>query len=91
MADVQELLDVDLQSWVHGTRIFKTDDDKYFLVDSDLADYPTGSRITSVRRPTAVIFCNAEGMVESLIPDHTFPPGTTAEDAISELGYTLIV
>lgn len=82
-----EIVNVDLSHWVAGTRLFRTGD-RYFVIDADLADYPE-SRNTFIRRNTAVLYCNPDATVTDLIPDHTFPPGTTAEEAITALGYTL--
>ena len=85
---VTEIVDVDLGRWAPGTRMFKTGDDQYFVVDADTAAYPDGPN-TFLRRHTAVLFCNADGSVTDLTPDYTSPPGTTAEDAITAMGYTL--
>lgn len=83
-----EIFDADLAHWVPGTRFFSTSDDRYFLVDADLTEYPN-NKITYRRRQTAVLYCNADATVADLIPDHTFPAGTTPEEAIALLGYTL--
>lgn len=88
MATATEILDADLNHWVPGTRFFQTSDDTYFVVDADLTEYPD-NRVTYRRRQTAVLFCNADATVTDLVPDHLFPPGTTPEDAIAQLGYEL--
>jgi hypothetical protein len=88
MAAVTEVLDADLSQWVPGTRLFSTSEGQYFVIDADLGDYPIGPN-TWIRRATVVLYCNPDGTVSGLTPDHVFPPGTTAEDAISDLGHTL--
>lgn len=88
MATATEILDIDLNHWVPGTRFFHTSDDQYFVIDADTTDYPN-NRVNYRRRQTAVLFCNADATVTDLIPDHTFPAGTTPEEAIALLGYTL--
>lgn len=40
-------------------------------------------------QPTTVIDCNPDGTVEHLTPLHTFPPGTTYEDALKQSGYPI--
>lgn len=40
-----------------------------------------------VIRPTVVFECNDEGIALSLTPIHKFPPGTTHEAALGEMGY----
>ena len=87
METATEILDADLGHWAPGSRMFSTSDDQHFVVDADLAEYPTGIRI--VRRETAVLYCNADGTVTDLTPDHTFPPGTTAEEAVAAMGYLI--
>ncbi len=88
MATATEVLDVNLSHWIPGTRFFQTSDGQYLVIDADVAEYPNG-RVTYRRRQTAVLYCNLDATVTDLIPDHTFPPGTTAEDVIAQLGYTL--
>ena len=89
MATATEIIDADLNHWVPGTRFFSTSDDQHFVVCSDLTNYPTRGAFTYIRRQTAVLFCTPEATVTDMTPDHTFPPGTTAEQAITQLGYTL--
>lgn len=88
MPTATEILDIDLNHWVPGTRLFRTSDDLYFVVSSDLEDHSHKS-IKVIRRQTAVLYCNPDATVTDMIPDHTFPPGTTPEEAIALLGYTL--
>ena len=83
-----EVTDMDLSRWAPGSRMFSTSGGQHFIVDADLTEYPHGA-IKFVRRQTAVLYCNPDATVTDLIPDHTFPPGTTPEDAIAQLGYTL--
>jgi hypothetical protein len=89
MVNVQEIFGVDLAHWIAGVRFFGTDDERFFVIDSDVADYPTDRNFSFVRRETSVLFCNPDASVTDLIPDHVFPPGTTCEDAISEIGFNL--
>ena len=88
MKTATEILDADLNHWVPGTRFFSTSDGKYFVVDADTADYPRGP-FTIIRRDTAVIDCTADATVISPISKQLFPPGTSAEEAIAAMGYTL--
>jgi hypothetical protein len=90
MVNVQEIFGVDLAHWIAGVRFFGTDDGRFFIIDSDVADYPSGRNLIFVRRETSVLFCNADGSVTDLIPDHMFPPGTTCAEAIAEIGFNLI-
>ncbi len=83
-----EIHDLDLSHWAPGARFFSTSDDKNFIVDADLTEYPSGAT-RFIRRETAVLYCNPDATVTDMVPDHTFPPGTTAEDAITGMGYTL--
>lgn len=84
-----EVMDVDLSHWVPGARFFSGSDGQHFIVDSDVMPHPERSRITFIRRNTSVFYCNDDATVTDLIPDHVFPPGTTAEEAVALLGYTL--
>jgi len=83
----QEILDVDLSSWVPGTRLFAAGDG-HLLIIADLSEYPD-SRMKFIRQPTAVLTCTADATVTDMTPTHNFDPGTTAEDALAALGYTL--
>lgn len=85
---VTEVTDADLSHWIAGTRLFETADSTYFVVSADLNDYPADSSVTFIRRPTVVLYCDPGGAVTDLIPDHSFDPGTSAEDAIAALGFT---
>ncbi|AUV61991.1 minor tail protein [Mycobacterium phage SWU2] len=42
-----------------------------------------------VVRPTVIFECNDEGIATSLTPVHKAAPGTSHEDALAELGYTV--
>lgn len=88
MAAATEVTDVDLTHWVPGSRMFHTDGGVYYIVDADLAEYPTGPN-TFIRRQTSIFECDAAGVVSDLTPDFTYPPGTTAEEALAEMGYTV--
>jgi hypothetical protein len=83
-----EIQDIDMGSWAPGTRFFSGSDGKHFVIDTDTTEYPTGPT-RFIRRDTAVLYCNADASVTDLTPDHVYPPGTTAEEAISDMGYTL--
>ncbi len=85
---VTEPNDVDLNHWTPGARFFAASDGKFFIVDSDTMPAP-GFVTTVIRRPTAIFYCGPAATVTDLDPDHMFPPGTTPEQAIAELGYTL--
>lgn len=89
MKTATEITDTDLNHWIGGTRLFHTNNNEYFVVCSDLTDYPTSGSVKFIRRQTSVLFCTPEATVTDMIPDHTFPPGTTTEDAIAALGYEL--
>jgi hypothetical protein len=80
---------VDLSFWMPGARFFHTSDDQHFIVDADLTDYPENGPIRFIRRNTSVLYCTAAATVTDMIPDHIYPPGTTAEEAIALLGYQL--
>jgi len=42
-----------------------------------------------VPQPTTVIGCNPDGSTDNLTPVATFPPGTSHEDALAEMGYVI--
>ena len=83
-----ENTEVDISHWVPGARFFSTEDGKHFIIDADLTDYPNG-QTTFIRRETAVLHCSPDGMVEDMVPDHLYPPGTTPEFVLTDLGYTI--
>lgn len=89
MATAQENPDVNLNHWIPGTRFFSASDGKYFVVDADLTEYPNSGPHTFLRRETVVLYCNPDATTTDLVPDHTFPAGTTPEEAVIQLGYTL--
>lgn len=86
MATATERTDVDLGGWAPGTKFYSTDDDQHFVVDADLADY--GS-FKVVRRPTVILYCTETAGVTDLVPDFTFDPGTSHEDAVHLAGFEL--
>lgn len=88
MLTATENLEFDLSHWAPGTRFFSTSDDKHMVVDADTTEYPTGPT-KYIRRDTAVLYCNPDATVTDLVPDHVFAPGTTAEQALQELGYEI--
>lgn len=86
MATATERADVDLGAWVPGTKFYSTDDGRYFVVDADLLDY---APFKVVRRPTVILYCSETAGVTDLVPDFTFDPGTTHEDAVQLAGFEL--
>jgi hypothetical protein len=84
MATAVENTESDLSHWVPGARFFSTSDGKHMIVDADLTVYPSDR---FVRRVTAVLYCNPDATVTDMVPDHIFPPGITAEEALTDLGY----
>lgn len=83
-----EILNADISHWGGWCRLFQTSDDKWFVVDADVAAPPAWIT-TVIRRKTAVFWCNEYGGVTDLIADFEFPPMTTAEQAVENMGYTL--
>ncbi|MFV8266490.1 hypothetical protein ACNQR9_26080 [Mycolicibacterium peregrinum] len=86
MTTAFERTEVDLGGWAPGTRMFSTDDNRHFVIDADLGDY---GHLKVVRRPTVILYCTETAGVTDLIPDFTFDPGTTHEDAVRLAGFTL--
>lgn len=84
MATAVERTDVDLRGWAPGTRFYSTDDGQHFVVEADLEDY---GPFRVVRRPTVILYCTDTAGVTDLIPDFTFDPGTTHEDAVRLAGF----
>lgn len=87
MKTATENTSVDISHWVPGARFFSGSDGKHFIIDADLTVYPEGPT-NFIRRQTAVLYCSDQGVVEDMVPDHLYPPGTTPEAALAELGYT---
>ena len=85
----REITDYDLSHWIWGTRFFSADDGKHFVVSADLEEYPTDGRFTYIRRDTVVLYCTPEAGVTDMDVDFTFAPGTTPEEAVAQMGYTL--
>lgn len=56
---------------------------------SALVGHPIIGRHKIIQRPTTVIDCYPDGTVEHLTPMHTFPAGTTHDQALELAGYTL--
>ncbi len=76
--------------WPSGVRFFDTSDGKYLMILADLEVYQN----PNVRRDiTSVFYCDETGMPTpaDMVADHEFPAGTTHEEALSELGYTVQV
>lgn len=83
-----EVTDVDLGHWVSGARLFECSDGRWLIIDADIEEHPDAGSISFVRRDTSVFVCSEQATVTDMTADHTFPPGTTAEAALAELGYT---
>lgn len=88
MATATEVTDVDLAAWGPGTKFYTASDGTHFVVQADRDDY-SQLRDTIVRQPTVILYCTPTAGVTDLDVDHTFPPGTTHEDAVTGAGYTL--
>lgn len=84
VATAVENTDADLSHWVPGARFFSTDDGKHMVIDADVTVYPSER---FVRRGTAVLYCNPDATVTDMVPDRVFPPGTTPEQALADMGY----
>lgn len=81
-----EDVQADLSQWVPGARLFALGDDQWMVIDADTTEYPDGPTVF-IRRDTCCFYCGPGGVVTDLVPDHTFPPGTTAEEALAALGH----
>lgn len=84
-----EPIGVDMNNWAPWCRFFQTSDDKNFVIDADLLPVP-GWIATVIRRPTAVFYCTANAGVTDMNADFMFPPETTPEQAIAQMGYELV-
>lgn len=85
---------VDIGNWAPWCRFFQTslpdgDPAKYFIIDADLQQPPAWIT-TVIRRRTAVLYCGPRGEVTDLNADLEFPPMTTPEEAIAQMGYTFV-
>ena len=89
MQQCWEYLNADLNHWAPWVRFFGTSDDKHFIIDADL-DPPPAWVTTVIRRKTAVFWCSENAGVTDLNADFEFPPETTAEQAIAQMGYELV-
>lgn len=85
-ATVSQANNVDLSAWAPGVRMFRGSDGRNFIVDADTDEYGDGP-IKIVRRKTAVLYCESDGTVTDLVPDHLYPAGTTCEEVLTLLGY----
>ncbi|AIT13436.1 hypothetical protein PBI_RONRAYGUN_23 [Mycobacterium phage RonRayGun] len=56
---------------------------------SALVGQPIAGRHNIIQQPTTIIDCFPDGTVEQLTPMHTFPPGTSHEDALRLAGYDI--
>lgn len=102
-AKVAARLDTDMSHWPPGTRHYSVGDGTYIAVDDDSEQYCgamadciekvprelTGKPMHYVKRPTVIIACDGNGYTASLDRLHTFPPGTTCEQALHAAGYTI--
>lgn len=89
MSTATQVADVDLGCWPPGARFYQTDDGRHFVVEADLADYSALTTIKVIRRPTVILYCTPDASVTDLVPDFTFEPGTTHEDAVRAAGFEL--
>ena len=74
--------------WTPSSQLFSTSDNRHMVIDADLTEYPDGTT-RFIRRDTVVLYCSEDGEVTDMIPDHIYPPGTTPEQVLADLGYTL--
>lgn len=81
----------DLTHRAPGTRLFSTvDNTTHLLVNADLETYGSEDNpMRFVRRPTVVMYCNADGVLENVAPDAVYAPGTTHEAALAQFGFEL--
>lgn len=77
----------DMPHWGNGWKLFSTNDSKYFVVVADLV--PQTGRTVVVRRPTTVMECDAEATPATATAVGEYDPGTSHEDAMALLGYTI--
>lgn len=91
MPDCWEVPNADLSNWGPWCRFFATSDDppKYFVIDADTAPAPEWVAHV-IRRNTAVFYCTDTAGVTDMNADYQYPPGTTTEQAVELMGYTLL-
>lgn len=83
-----------------GARIYAIDDGAHVLVQVDSGPQGVVAELIGgvlkamsagntqiVLQPTTIVPCNPDGTTESLTPTHSFPPGTTHEQALTQAGY----
>lgn len=88
MSKVIRTVDISFDGWPPGTKFYSTDDDKHFVVIADLVEYPSGGAFDIIRQPTKILYTDETGHPGDLVPDFTFDPGTTHEDAIINAGFS---
>lgn len=87
------------------TRLYRIGDEEFVAVESadpndlgfaegairEALTAMSGDLMSTVKvlRPTVIVSCNEEGIPLSLTPLHTFPPGTSHEDALIQAGYEI--
>lgn len=95
-------MDTDMSAWAAGTRHYSGSTNNYAVEASDVTIPENATRqiggalallnvdpnqTTMLARPTVVFECTPEGLAIDLTPVATFPPGTTHEEALAEMGY----
>lgn len=94
-------LPTDMSTWASGTKHYQLANGDCVAVMVDTEELtPLGEaylghfasvagvalkNVTRIPRPTHVIACTPEGYAISLTPVKTFPPGTTHEQALTQL------
>lgn len=99
MATATWLPDTYMGNWSPGTRHYAISDGTYVAVEVDSGITPEmaaavqqvagAALLNYAPRPTVIISVNSEGNATSLERLHTFPPGTTHEDALIQAGYEI--
>lgn len=77
----------DVPQWGDGWNLFSTTDGKHFVVVADLVSQ--SGRTVVIQRPTTVMECDDTASPESASTAAVYDPGTTHEDAMMLLGYTI--
>lgn len=99
------LMCTDLSWAADGTRHYALNDGTHLLVEASTSSVPSGAEpmvqelltvlgtdlmsTKQVVRPTIIFTANEEGLPLSMTPLHTFPPGTSHEDALIQAGYEI--
>lgn len=94
------LLSTDMSAWAPGTRHYALDDGTFVAVEAGGGLTPLAEAMirealqggivtTQLPRPTVVFACNEDGAATDLTPLHTFPAGTSHEEALTLIGHTV--